>query len=196
MTLLEYRSKSPTIAEGALVSPNATLIGDVRVGKNSVVWPGSVLRAEYAPIIIGEYCTIFDGAVLFTRSEKSPITTGNYSIIETGATILGCYFEDFVLVSQNCLIHERASIGEGVILLSDSVVPPGFMVESRSILKGDPVQKIREQTRNDVIKHKERAEHFSELFMKIQHQLPNAQSYMLTLTDFMKILLDKVSLSE
>lgn len=193
MPLLEYRGKTPTIAEGSFVSPNATLIGDVRVGKNSVVWPGSVLRAEYSPIIVGEYCTIFDGVILFTRSEKAPINTGNYTIIETGATILGCYFEDFVLVSQNCLIHERSSIGEGVILLSDSVVPPGLTIESRSILKGDPVQKIREQSRNDVIKHKERAEHFSELFIKIRHQMPHAQAYMLTYTDFMKILLDKIT---
>ena len=193
MPLLEYRGKMPTIDKDAFVSPNATLIGDVRVGKNSVVWPGAVLRAEYSPIIIGEYCTIFDGVVLFTRSEKAPINTGNYTIIETGATILGCYFEDFVLISQNCLIHERSSIGEGVILLGDSVVPPGLTIESRSILKGDPVQKIREQSRNDVIKHKERAEHFAELFMKIRHQLPNAQAYMLSYSDFMKILLDKIT---
>jgi len=195
MPLLEYRGKMPTIVKGAFVSPNATLIGDVRIGKNSVVWPGSVLRAEYSPIIVGEYCTIFDGVILFTRSEKSPINTGNYTIIETGATILGCYFEDFVLVSQNCLIHERSSVGEGVILLNDSVVPPGFLVEARSIQKGDPVQKIREQTRNDVIKHKERAEHFSELFTKIQQQMPHAQPYMLTFVDFMKILLDKINLA-
>ena len=195
MPLLEYRGKTPTIADDAFVSPNATLIGDVRVGKNSVVWPGAILRAEYSPIIVGEYCTIFDGVILFTRSEKAPINTGNYTIIETGATILGCYFEDFVLVSQNCLIHERSSVGEGVVLLGDSVVPPGLTIESRSILKGDPVQKIRAQTRNDVIKQKERAEHFSELFMKIRHQLPNAQAYMLSYTDFMKILLDKIKLA-
>ncbi|MBD3351359.1 MAG: hypothetical protein GF364_07710 [Candidatus Lokiarchaeota archaeon] len=190
MPLIEYKGKSPSIDDEAYISPNATLIGDVRVGKHSVVWPGSILRAEYAPITIGEYCTIFDGVIMVTRSDKSSINSGNYAIIETGTCIFGCYCEDYVLVSRNSLIHERSSLGEGCILLNDSVVPPGLTIAARSILKGDPVQTIREQSRNDVLKHKERAEHFSELFIKIKNQLPNAQSYMITYTDFVKLMLD------
>ncbi len=193
MPLITYKNVSPKIDNGAYVSPNATLIGDVRVGKNSVIWPGAVIRAEYASIIIGEFCTVFDGVIMFTRSEKSPINLGNYTIVETGATIFGCFFEDYVLVSQNSLIHERVSIGEGVVLLNNSIVPPGLIVPARSILTGDPVQKVREQSRNDVLKHKERSEHFSELFIKIKEQLPNAQSYMLTYNDFMKILIENIN---
>ena len=191
MPIIEYKGKSPTIDENAYVSPNATLIGDVRVGKHSVIWPGCVLRAEYSPIIIGEFCTVFDGVIMFTRSEKSPINLGNYAIIESGVTLFGCYFEDYILVSKNSLIHERSSLGEGAVILPNSIVPPGITLPARSILIGDPVQKVREQTRNDVIKHKERAEHFSEVFIKIKNQLPNAQSYLLTFNDFIKILLDR-----
>jgi len=191
MPLITYKNNSPKIDAESYVSPNATLIGDVRVGKNSVIWPGTILRAEYAPIIIGECCNVFDGVVFFTRSEKSPINLGNYTIIETGSTIFGCYFEDYILVSQNCLIHERSSLGEGVVLLKDSIVPPGLIIPARSILTGDPVQKIREQTRNDVLKQKETAEHYSQLFIKIKEQLPNAQGYLLTLPDFLKILLNR-----
>ncbi|MHA1727182.1 MAG: gamma carbonic anhydrase family protein [Promethearchaeota archaeon] len=189
MPLINYRDKSPSINEGAYVSPNATLIGDVQVGDHSIIWPGSVFRAEYAPIIIGEYCTVFNGVIMFTRSEKSPINLGNYTIVETGSTIFGCYFEDYILISQNTLIHERSSIGEGVIILNNSVVPPGLTISARSILTGDPVQKVRDQSRNDVLKHKERSEHFSELFIKIKEQLPNAQPYMLTFNDFMKFII-------
>ncbi len=192
MPLISYRNKTPIIDKEAHVSPNATLIGDVRVGKHSVIWPGSVIRAEYSPIIIGEYCNIFDGIILFSRSEKSPINIGNYNIVESGSTIFGCYMEDYILISKNSLIHERVSLGEGVILLPDSVVPPGLTISARSILTGDPVQKIREQTRNDILKHKERAEHFSDLFIKINEQLPNAQSYMLTYNDFMKFMIERI----
>jgi hypothetical protein len=58
-------------------------------------------------------------------------------------------------------------------------------------LRGIPVEPIREQSRNEVLKQKDRAEHYSELFMKIKEQLPNAQSYLLTLPDFVKLLLKK-----
>ncbi len=196
MPLVEYNGKSPRIAEHAYVSPNATLIGDITVENYSVVWPGAFLRAEYAPIYIGSYTTVFDGVVMFTKSQKSPIQIGNYCIIESGAVLFGCFLEDYVLISKNCLVFEGCSLGEGVILLNDSTVPAGMTLASRAILKGNPVTVVREQSRNDMLKHKDRAEHFSELFIKVQQQLPNAQSYVMTFPDFMKILLKEIKLGE
>lgn len=191
MPLIEYNEQKPRISANAFVSPNATLIGDVQVLDNAVIWPGAVLRAENAPITIGEYSTVFDGVMIFTRSNKSPVNVGNYCILESGATLFGCFMEDYILVSKNCCVYEGCSIGEGVILLNDSVVPSGMVIPARAILKGNPVMTIREQSRNDVWKMKDRAEHFSELFVKIREQLPQAQPYLITLPDFVKMLLSK-----
>lgn len=191
MPLIEYNGKGPQISEGAYVSPAATLIGDVKVNDNVVIWPGSILRAEYSPIIIGEYTTIFNGVMMFTRSQKSSINIGRYCIIETGVTLLGCFLEDYVQILEGTLIFEEASIGEGVIILNNSQVPPGLTIPARSVMKGNPVEPIREQSRNDVLKQKERAENYSQLFIKIKEHLPNAQGYLLTLPDFIKILLKR-----
>jgi len=92
---------------------------------------------------------------------------------------------------EGTLIYEESSVGEGSIILNKSQVPPGLTIPARSVLKGIPVEPIREQTRNDVLKQKERAEHYSQLFIKIKNQLPNAQSYVLSYPDFVKILLKK-----
>jgi len=191
LPLIEYNGKGPQISEGAYVSPAATLIGDVKVNDNVVIWPGSILRAEYSPIIIGEYTTIFNGVMMFTRSQKSSINIGRYCIIETGVTLLGCFLEDYVQILEGTLIFEEASIGEGVIILNNSQVPPGLTIPARSVMKGNPVEPIREQSRNDVLKQKERAENYSQLFIKIKEHLPNAQGYLLTLPDFIKILLKR-----
>ena len=77
------------------------------------------------------------------------------------------------------------------ILLNNSQVPPGLIIPARAVMKGIPVEPIREQSRNDMLKVKDRAEHYSQLFVKIKEQLPNAQSYVLTFSDFLKILLNK-----
>jgi carbonic anhydrase/acetyltransferase-like protein (isoleucine patch superfamily) len=191
MPLLEYNGKKPEISENAYVSPNATLIGDVSVQPNAVIWPGSILRAENAQINIGEYSTIFNGVMMFTRSQKSPIHIGRYCIIETGVTLFGCFMEDYVQILEGCLIFEESSIGEGAILLNNSQVLPGLTIPARAVMKGIPVETVREQSRNDVLKVKDRAEHYSQLFIKINEQLPNAQPYVLTLPDFIKILLKK-----
>jgi len=192
MPIIEYNGKKPQISEKAYVSPNATLIGDIVVNDDVVIWPGSIIRAENAQIIIGEYSTIFNGVMMVTRSHQSPINIGRYCIIETGVLIFGCFFEDYIQVLEGSIIYEGASIGEGVIILEKSQVPSGLTIQERAIMKGIPVEKIREQSRNDLLKVKERAEHYSQMFIKIKNQLPNIQSYVLTLSDLMKILIDKI----
>ena len=190
MPLLTYKNKTPVIDPTAWVSPNATLIGDVEIGANSVVWPGAFLRAEAAPIRIGKYCTIFDGVMMFTRSDKSPIHIGNWNIIETGTSIFGVFSEDYTTIAENCVIYERSSIGEGAVILAETIIIAGMVVAERSIMKGDPASVVREQSRNDVLKEKERAEHFSELFVRMRNRLPNLQPYALSESDFMRVLID------
>lgn len=194
MTLIEFNGKKPSISENAYVSPQATLIGDVHVHNNAIIWPGSILRAEKAQINIGEYTTIFNGVMLFTRYAKSSIHIGRYCIIETGVSILGSFLEDYVQIMEGCILYEETSVGEGGIILNHSQVPPGFVIPARAVMKGIPVEKKREQSRNEVLEQKDRAQHYSELFIKIKNHLPNAQSYVLTLPDFLKLLLKEKKL--
>jgi carbonic anhydrase/acetyltransferase-like protein (isoleucine patch superfamily) len=191
MVLLEYNGRSPNISSNCYVSPLATLIGDVTVNDNAIIWPGSIIRAENSKINIGEYTTVFNGVMMFTRSLKSSIHIGRYCIIESGVTILGCFMEDYVQIMEGTLIYEESSIGEGSIIINKSQIPPGLTIPARSVLRGIPVEPIREQSRNEVLKQKDRAEHYSQLFIKIKEQLPNAQSYLITLPDFIKLLLKK-----
>jgi len=191
MVLMQYTGKKPTISENCYVSPMATLIGDVTVNDNVVIWPGSIIRAEFSQINIGEYSTIFDGVILLTRSQKSSIHIGRYCILETGVTILGGFLEDYVQILEGSFIFEESSIGEGAVILNKSQVPPGLIIPARAVMKGIPVERVREQTRNDVLEQKERAHHYIQLFMKIKTMLPNAQSYLLTLPDFIKLLIKK-----
>ena len=191
MPIMEYNGKKPQISQNSYVSPMATLIGDIRINDNVIIWPGSIIRAENSSINIGEFTTVFDGVILFTRSQKSSINIGRYCIIESGVTLLGCFLEDYVQVKEGSLIYEEASIGEGSIILNQSQVPPGLTIPARAVMRGIPVEPVREQTRNDVLKQKEKAENYSQLFIKIKDQLPNAQSYSLTLPDFIRLMIKK-----
>jgi len=191
MVLIEYNGKKPKISPQSYVSPMSTLIGDIVINDNVVVWPGSIIRAEKSQINIGEYSTIFDGVILLTRSQKSSIHIGRYCILETGVTLLGGFLEDYVQIMEGSIIFEESSIGEGAVILNKSQVPPGLIIPARAVMKGIPVETIREQTRNDVLEQKERAHHYTQLFNKIIKMLPNAQSYLLTLPDFLKMLIKK-----
>ena len=45
-TLQEYMGKRPTLAPDAFVAPNASVIGNVTLGKGSSVWYGAILRGK------------------------------------------------------------------------------------------------------------------------------------------------------
>ncbi|MFX1258997.1 MAG: gamma carbonic anhydrase family protein [Promethearchaeota archaeon] len=188
MVLMDYNGKKPQISKNAYVSPNSTLIGDVVINDNVIIWPGSIIRAEKSQINIGEYTTIFNGVNLLTRLQKSPIHIGRYCIIETGVTILGSFLEDYVQILEGSIIFEESSIGEGAVIMNNSQVPPGFLIPARAVMRGIPIETIREQSRNEVLEQKERAHHYSQLFIKIRNYLPNAQEYLLTFSDFVKLL--------
>ena len=59
-TLQAYQGKRPVLGSGAFVAPNASVVGDVRLGKGSSVWYGAVLR--------GEQCTSGNAAALHTAA--------------------------------------------------------------------------------------------------------------------------------
>jgi carbonic anhydrase/acetyltransferase-like protein (isoleucine patch superfamily) len=58
-----FNGKRPVIAATAFVHETAVLIGDVKIGEGSSVWPNAVLRADYAPIRIGNRSHIEDCSV-------------------------------------------------------------------------------------------------------------------------------------
>ncbi len=53
MPIYALGDRTPSIAEDAFVHPDAVVIGDVRVGALSSIWPGAVLRGDYGTIIVG-----------------------------------------------------------------------------------------------------------------------------------------------
>jgi carbonic anhydrase/acetyltransferase-like protein (isoleucine patch superfamily) len=191
MPILDYKDLKPLISDNAYVAPNATIIGDVNIKDHAVIWPGCVIRGDYSTVTIGEYTTIFDGVVLHARTKNSPINIGNYNIIETGTCIYGLFTEDYVIISKNTVVFEATTMGEGVLILPDSTVPAGVNIPARTVMQGDPVITVRELSREDVERQKERADYYSELFEKIKATLPNIQPYVLSQADVFKFILEK-----
>ena len=62
----DLKDKKPQSSVENWVAPNATIIGDVTLEKNSSIWFNAVLRGDIENIHIGEGSNIQDGSVLHT----------------------------------------------------------------------------------------------------------------------------------
>jgi carbonic anhydrase/acetyltransferase-like protein (isoleucine patch superfamily) len=118
----------PTIDGAAYVHPDATVIGDVRVGADSSVWPSAVLRGDYGAVIVGEGTSIQDGAVIHATSSLdtvigSRVVVGHLAHIE-GATICdGALIGVGSTILHRAVVEEGATVGAGAVVTNDLRVP-------------------------------------------------------------------------
>ena len=71
----KYKNKSPSIHKTAYIDEQATIIGDVTVGRDSALWPQAVARGDISSIIIGDRTNIQDNRT--DKNSMSYIETQN-----------------------------------------------------------------------------------------------------------------------
>ena len=103
--------KTPKIAESAWVSEAAYVVGDVEIGKNSSVWPGTIIRGDLASIKIGKNTIIQDNCVIHAGSPFNPpgdAVIGDKVLIGHGAVINCSMIGNNVLIGMNAtLLHDE-----------------------------------------------------------------------------------------
>jgi carbonic anhydrase/acetyltransferase-like protein (isoleucine patch superfamily) len=133
--------REPTIDPTAYVHPDAVIIGDVRLGPESSVWPGAVLRGDGAPITIGARSSVQDGSVLHV-TPVHPTTVGAECVIGHLVHLEGCTIEDGSLVGTGAVVLHDAVVRTEALVGAGAVVSGGVEVPSRAMALGVPA-KIR-----------------------------------------------------
>ena len=138
------KNKSPLWGDGCWIAENATIVGDVVLGKNCTVWFNAVIRGDVHFIKIGDNTNIQDGAIIHCTYQKSPTTIGNNVSIAHNAVVHGCTVKNNVLIGMGAIVMDDAIINEGAVIAAGAVVLSGTEVESNSIYAGVPAKKVKE----------------------------------------------------
>lgn len=142
MPIYALGDRTPQIHPDAFVHPDATVIGDVRIGAESSVWPSAVLRGDYGTIIVGERTSIQDGAVVHAVAEF-PTEVGSDCVIGHLAHLEGCVIHDEALVGSGSVVLHRAHVHTGALVAAGCVVTNDFTVPANALAVGVPA-KIKE----------------------------------------------------
>jgi carbonic anhydrase/acetyltransferase-like protein (isoleucine patch superfamily) len=147
--LLRHRGRDPVVDPSAFVAPNATLVGDVRVGPRARVMYGAVLDAEGSRIEVGECAIVCEQAVLraTTAGEtQRAVVLGDHVFVGPHATLLGCrvdrcaYLATGVTVLHGARIGAGGSVAVGALVHAGARVPDEFFLPPNMIAVGDPVR--------------------------------------------------------
>ena len=124
------KGKSPQISDDCFIAENATIVGEVTIGKQCSVWFNAVIRGDVHYIKIGNKVNIQDGAVIHATYQKSPTTIGNNVSIGHNAIVHGCTIQDNVLIGMGSIIMDDCVIESNSIIAAGAVVTKNTRVES------------------------------------------------------------------
>jgi carbonic anhydrase/acetyltransferase-like protein (isoleucine patch superfamily) len=125
---------------------NATVVGEVVMGRNCTVWFNAVVRGDVNSITLGDYCNVQDGAIIHCTYQKFKTTIGNYVSIAHNAIVHGCTIEDKVLIGMGAIVMDGAVIGTGSIIAAGAIVTQNTVVPPGSVYAGNPARFLKTVT--------------------------------------------------
>ncbi|OLF16889.1 gamma carbonic anhydrase family protein [Actinophytocola xanthii] len=147
--LIRHRDAEPRVDPTAWVAPNATLVGDVRVGPRARVLYGAVLDAEGATVEVGASAIVSEHAVLRATAATDParpVALGDHAFVGPHATVLGARVDRCAYVAAQATVLHLAKVGEGACVAVGALVhartrvPAEFFVPPHTTAIGDPVR--------------------------------------------------------
>lgn len=135
-----FGGKTPRIAESAYVSEAAYVIGDVEIGEGSGVFPGAVIRGDFASIKIGNNTMVEDNSVIHSGV---PVEIGDNVTIGHSVVVHCVRIGNNNLIGNNSTLLDNAEIGNHCIIAAGSLVSQGMKVPDYSMVVGIP-GKIRD----------------------------------------------------
>jgi carbonic anhydrase/acetyltransferase-like protein (isoleucine patch superfamily) len=131
------------------VAPNAHVIGDVTLEKNTSIWFNSTLRGDIENIHIGEGSNIQDGSVLHT-DPGYPLKIGKNVTVGHMVMLHGCSINDNTLIGIGAVLLNNSKIGKNCIIGSKSLITENKKIPDNSLVMGSPGKIIRQVTEEEI----------------------------------------------
>jgi len=162
--IYEFNGYIPVIDESSFVHPQATVTGNVIVGKNVYIGPGAALRGDWGEIIIEDGCNVQENCTLHMFPGRS-VTLFESAHIGHGAIIHGAMIGRNSMIGMNSVLMDDVVIGDECIVGALAFIKAGETFPSRSLIVGNPAKVIK-QVSDEMIAWKTAG-------TKLYQQLPN-----------------------
>ena len=143
--MLSFGGKAPRDEGAVFVAANATVLGDVTLGRGVNIWYGAVLRADEGALILGENSNVQDNAVLHC-DPGGQVVLGKNVTVGHSAIVHGCTVGDNSLIGMHATILNHAVVGKNCIIGAGALVPEGMVIPDGSVAVGVPAKIIKQVT--------------------------------------------------
>ena len=141
--VFEFDGFRPVIHESAFIHPNATVTGNVVIGRDVYVGPGAAIRGDWGAIEIGDGCNVQENCTIHMFPGVTVVLEPG-AHIGHGAIVHGARIGANTLVGMNAVIMDNATIGSGCIVGALCFVPAEMQVPDRKVVVGNPAKVVKD----------------------------------------------------
>ena len=135
----------PVVHESAYVPPNATVTGNVVIGRDVYVGPGAAIRGDWGGVVIEDGCNVQEGCTVH-MFPGDVVRFEEGAHVGHGAVIHGARLGRNVLIGMNAVVMDHAEVGAGSIVGALCFVPSGMKIPERKVVVGNPARAVKDVT--------------------------------------------------
>ena len=156
MSIRDYQGDSPQIGDKVYIDDSAVIVGKVKIGDDSSIWPQVAARGDVNTIEIGRATNIQDNTVLHVTHDGPyspggiPLIIGDEVTVGHSALLHACTIGNRVLVGMGAIVMDGAVVEDNVMIAAGSLVTPNKVLVSGFLYHGSPAVQARELTKEEL----------------------------------------------
>ncbi len=143
--IFSFEGFTPVIHESAFVHPNATVTGNVIIGRDVYIGPGAAIRGDWGEIVISDGCNVQENCTIHMFPGVQ-VLLEEAAHIGHGAVIHGARIGRNSLIGMNAVVMDNVVIGEGCIIGALTFVPQDMNIPARKVAVGNPAKVVKDVT--------------------------------------------------
>lgn len=141
--VFEFDGVVPVIHESAFVHPNATVTGNVVIGRDVYVGPGAAIRGDWGAVTIEDGCNVQESCTIHMFPGVTVVLERG-AHIGHGAVIHGARIGENALIGMNAVVMDDAFVGPGCIVGALTFVPAEMQIPARKVVVGNPAKIVKD----------------------------------------------------
>ncbi len=143
--IYNFNNFIPVVDPTSFVHPQATVTGNVIIGKHVYIGPGAAVRGDWGQIVIKDGCNIQENCTIHMFPGVTVVLEEG-AHIGHGAIIHGAHIGRNVMVGMNSVIMDEVRIGENSIIGALTFIKAGEVIPAKSLVVGNPGKIVKEVT--------------------------------------------------
>lgn len=137
-----FKGFIPVIHESSFVHPQATVTGNVIIGRDCYIGPGAAIRGDWGGIVIEDGCNVQENCTIHMFPGVT-VQLETAAHIGHGAIIHGAKIGRNAMIGMNAVIMDRVEIGAECIVGALSFVKADSIIPARSLVVGNPARIVK-----------------------------------------------------